>query len=579
MMSPLSVATFIPPNSVEFDLVVFDEASQVKPVDAFGAIVRGKQTVVVGDSRQLPPTDFFAALVMDGDGAAGDMESILDLFSAKNAPERMLRWHYRSRHESLIAVSNMEFYDNRLQLFPSPDAAKEEVGLIYHHLSDTTYDRGGSRSNLKEAQIVAKKIMEHAKSRPNLTLGVATFSIAQRQAVQDQLELLRRQDSSCEETFFNAHPEEPFFVKNLENVQGDERDIIFISIGYGRDANGELTMNFGPLNKDGGERRLNVLITRARRRCEVFTNLTADDIDLSRTNARGIVALKRYLKYAQTGKAEIARPSNRESDSPFEDAVADALRGCGYEVDHQIGSSGYFIDLGIKDPERPGRYLLGIECDGATYHSAQSARDRDRIRQQVLEDLGWRIHRIWSTDWFRNPDRELKKAAEAIEAAKAHAGSPPVAIHENNIKYAQTGKAEIARPSNRESDSPFEDAVADALRGCGYEVDHQIGSSGYFIDLGIKDPERPGRYLLGIECDGATYHSAQSARDRDRIRQQVLEDLGWRIHRIWSTDWFRNPDRELKKAAEAIEAAKAHIGSPPVAIHENNVSDSGEGDD
>ena len=440
MMSPLSVATFLPPNSVDFDWVVFDEASQVKPVDAFGAIIRGGQTVVVGDNRQLPPTRFFDKHIADDDededaeeNLAGDMESILGLLSAQNAPERMLRWHYRSRHESLITVSNIEFYDNKLQLFPSPDAAKEEVGLIYHYLADTAYDRGGSGSNKEEARTVAEKVMEHARKRRDLTLGVSTFSTAQMEAVQNELEILRREDPWCEQTFFNAHPEEPFFVKNLENVQGDERDVIFISIGYGRDANGRLTMNFGPLNQDGGERRLNVLITRARRRCEVFTNLKGDDIDLSRTNARGIAALKRYLKYAETGKSDIVIPTGREADSPFEEEVADALCKLGFQVDHQIGSAGYFIDLGVKDPERPGRYLLGIECDGATYHSAQSARDRDRLRQQILEGLGWRIHRIWSTDWFRNPSRELEKTAEAIEEAKAYVPPSPESPSENEL--------------------------------------------------------------------------------------------------------------------------------------------------
>ena len=448
MMSPLSVATFIPPNSVEFDLVIFDEASQVKPVDAFGAIVRSQQTVVVGDSRQLPPTDFFDKHIGDDESGeenlAGDTESVLGLFSAQNAPERMLRWHYRSRHESLITVSNLEFYGNRLQLFPSPDAEKKEVGLVYHYLKDTAYDRGGSRSNPKEADIVAKRVMEHARLHPNLTLGVATFSTAQMEAIQNALELLRREDPSCEEIFFNAHPQEPFFVKNLENVQGDERDVIFISIGYGRDTNRKLTMNFGPLNKKGGERRLNVLITRARRRCEVFTNLTADDIDPGRTHPLGIVALKRYLKYAETGETDIAVSTDREADSPFEEAVADALRELGVQIDHQIGSAGYFIDLGVKDPEHPGRYVLGIECDGATYHSAQSARDRDRLRQQVLEGLGWRIHRIWSTDWFRNPDRELRKAAEAIEAAKAHIAFSPVSVLENDTLSSNESEAEAA---------------------------------------------------------------------------------------------------------------------------------------
>ena len=444
MMSPLSVAKFLPPNSVDFDWVVFDEASQVKPVDAFGAIVRGKQTVVVGDDLQLPPTRFFDKHIAD-DGEdedteanlVGDMESILGLFSARNAPERMLRWHYRSLHTSLIAVSNHVFYNNKLIIFPNPYEAREDIGLIYHHNPDTVYDRGGSRTNPEEARIVAEKVMEHARSRPDLTLGVATFGGPQMTAIQDQLEILRREDPSCE-TFFNAHPQEPFFVKNLENVQGDERDVIFISIGYGRDANGHLTMNFGPLNQKGGERRLNVLITRARQRCEVFSNLTADDIDLSRTTghdgelSRGVEAFKRYLKYAETGELDIPILTGREADSPFEIEVADALNRLGYQVDRQIGSVGYSIDLGVKDSERPGRYLLGIECDGATYHSAQSARDRDRLRQQVLEGLGWRIHRIWSTDWFKRENHELKKAAEEIEAAKVDVPPSPESPSEND---------------------------------------------------------------------------------------------------------------------------------------------------
>ncbi|CAN5386367.1 hypothetical protein BH23CHL1_BH23CHL1_08030 [soil metagenome] len=293
MMSPLSIATYIPPGTLTFDLVIFDEASQVKPVDAFGALLRGDQAVVVGDSKQLPPTSFFDSLIHtdedEEENATSDIESILGLFAASNAPQRMLRWHYRSRHESLITVSNHEFYENRLVLFPSPDASRAESGLHYHHLQDTSYDRGKTRTNPGEAAAVAAAVMAHARQSPELTLGVAAFSVAQTQAVIDQVELLRRQDPSCE-TFFAAHPNEPFFVKNLENVQGDERDVIFISVGYGRTAEGYLAMSFGPLNNDGGERRLNVLITRARRRCEVFTNLTSDDIDLNRTQARsGIV--------------------------------------------------------------------------------------------------------------------------------------------------------------------------------------------------------------------------------------------------------------------------------------------------
>lgn len=432
MMSPMSVAAYLPPGAVEFDLVVFDEASQVKPVDAFGALLRGHQAVVVGDSKQLPPTSFFDSVVGDGDedeaSETRDVESVLELFKARQAPERMLGWHYRSRHESLIAVSNREFYDGKLIVFPSPDAERADVGLVYRHLPDARYDRGGSRANRAEAREVAEAVMAHARRAPELTLLVATFSQAQQKEVRDQLELLRKQDPTLE-SFFADDALEPFEVKNLENVQGDERDVVFISVGYGRDQTGAVSMNFGPLNRDGGERRLNVLVTRARRRCEVFTNLRADDLDLNRTNARGVTAFKRYLQYAETGVLEMDEPTGRESDSPFEDAVADALRAAGHRVVHQVGVGGFRIDLAVVDPERPGRYLLGIECDGATYHSARTARDRDRIRQTVLEGLGWQIHRVWSTDWFRDPTTQLKRVVAAIEQAKANPaprnGRPP----------------------------------------------------------------------------------------------------------------------------------------------------------
>ena len=425
MMGPLSIATYLEPGSLDFDLVVFDEASQVKPVDAFGAIIRGKQAVVVGDSRQMPPTNFFDTIAKEeAEGEeehfVSDMESILGLFVGQNAPQRMLRWHYRSRHESLITVSNHEFYENKLVVFPSPDADRNDAGLKYHHLPETAYDRGRTRTNKEEAKAVARAVLEHAERNPELTLGVAAFSMAQMQAIFDEIELLRRQHPILE-AFVGAHPHEPFFVKNLENVQGDERDVIFISIGYGKTSEGYLAMDFGALNRDGGERRLNVLITRARMRCEVFTNLRSEDIDLSRSNAKGVKSLKTFLKYAESGNLDIPQETGKDFDSPFEEAVCRALMEAGYEMRKQVGSAGFFVDLAVVDSEAPGRYILGIECDGATYHSARSARDRDRLRQQVLEGLGWKIHRIWSTDWFRHPERELKRVIGAIEAAKSRA--------------------------------------------------------------------------------------------------------------------------------------------------------------
>ena len=424
MMSPLSVANFLEPGGLEFDLVIFDEASQVKPADALGAILRGRQVVVVGDSRQLPPTNFFERTVSGEDAenetdesATADIPSILGLFKSKSVPDRMLRWHYRSRHESLIAVSNRLFYENKLVIFPSPGSGLERVGLSFHHLSGTAYDRGGSRSNIEEAKAVARAVLEHARTEEGSTLGVVAFSMAQQRAIEDQIELIRRENPKFEQ-FFHSNANEPFFVKNLENVQGDERDVIFISVGYGRDQDGKLTMNFGPVNSKGGEKRLNVLFTRARVRCEVFSNFTSDDLSTTSDTPVGVKALKTYLHQARTGQIELPLETAREPDSPFEISVRDALIARGYAIKTQIGVAGYFIDLAVVDPEKPGRYVLGIECDGATYHSARSARDRDRLRQAILENLGWRIHRIWSTDYFRHPARELDRVVEAIERAR-----------------------------------------------------------------------------------------------------------------------------------------------------------------
>ncbi|MBO9683052.1 MAG: DUF3320 domain-containing protein, partial [Flavisolibacter sp.] len=419
MMSPLSIANFLAPGALEFDLVIFDEASQVRPVEALGAILRGKQLVVVGDTKQLPPTSFFDTLndsVEDEENVTADLQSILGMCDAQGAHQKMLRWHYRSRHESLITLSNHEFYENRLVVFPSP-GSKHRMGLVFHHLADTAYDRGQTRTNPKEAEYVAQKVIEHAQKNPKQSLGVVAFSSAQREAIANALELKRRANPGLED-FFKAHSDEPFFVKNLENVQGDERDVIFISIGYGKTKEGYLSMSFGPLNNDGGERRLNVLITRAKLRCEVFTNITAADIDVSKTQKRGITALKSFLHFAQFGKLDMAEETEQPFESPFEENVASQLTKLGYTVRQQVGSQGFYLDLAIVDPEHPGRYLLGIECDGAAYHSARSARDRDRLRQQVLEGIGWKIHRIWSTDWFRYPERELKRVVEAIEKAK-----------------------------------------------------------------------------------------------------------------------------------------------------------------
>lgn len=434
MMSPLSVAQFLEPGAVTFDLLVIDEASQVRPVDALGAIARARQIVIVGDQMQLPPTRFFSKLleddtVNDEDETAfttGDLESILGLCTAQGVSQRMLRWHYRSRHHSLIAVSNREFYGNHLYVVPSPLGQDDGLGVRFRYFPDGVFETGGSGTNPIEAKALARAVIEHARKCPEQTLGVGTFSVRQRQAILDELEHLWRTEIDVKDFFF-SHPHEPFFVKNLENIQGDERDVIFVSIGYAKNQSGYMAMRFGPLSMDGGERRLNVLISRARNRCEVFSSITADDIDLERGKGRGVAALKTFLNYAQTGILGTASTSGREMDSPFEEEVFKELSSLGYQVATQIGIAGFFIDLAIVDFDCPGRYLLGIECDGATYHSSRSARDRDRLRQQVLEDHGWIIHRIWSVDWFQRPHEELKKVIAAIETAKAKWASRTIA--------------------------------------------------------------------------------------------------------------------------------------------------------
>lgn len=419
MMSPMSIANFLPPGRLEFDVVIFDEASQVKAVDAFGAILRGKQVIVVGDTKQMPPTDFFSRDIEleDDDNSTSDIESILSLFKAKGALERYLSWHYRSRHESLIAVSNVEFYDRKLIVFPSSGTNEKASGLKFNHQPDSVYDRGRTRTNKLEAKLVAEAVIEHARSNLELSLGVVAFSVAQRDLIQIEVELLRRNHPELEEFFTSKHISEPFFIKNLENVQGDERDVIFISIGYGRNESGRIAKEFGPVIREGGERRLNVLISRAKMAMEVFCNFRADELELESNSSHGLRALKHFLKYAEHGELDIPIETGKDADSPFEVEVANALREKNINIELQVGTAGYFIDIAIKHPTKPGKYLLAVECDGASYHSSKSARDRDRLRQGVLESLGWRFHRIWSTDWFRNPNKELEKVLLQVKLA------------------------------------------------------------------------------------------------------------------------------------------------------------------
>lgn len=422
LMSPLSVAQYLDAGFAQFDLVVFDEASQIPVWDAVGAIARGKQLVVVGDPKQLPPTNFFnKSSDSDSDGAGpeqvDDLESILDECLGAGMNRLSLKWHYRSRHESLITFSNVNYYDSRLVTFPSP--VTDDVAVRFERVHGV-YDRGGSRTNRAEAEAIVKGIEQHflAADKKHLTLGVVTFNQPQQDLIETLLDA-RRNASPALDRAIAASVREPLFIKNLENVQGDERDVIFFSITYGKDAAGKMLMNFGPLNGEGGHRRLNVAISRAREGVVIYSSLMPEQIDLARVRAAGVKDLKNYLEFALKGPRAIVEqsmPTGLAPDSPFETAVIKALRDRNWTVHPQVGCSGYRIDLGVVDPRAPGRYLVGIECDGRSYHSGATARDRDRLRQHVLESLGWSIHRIWSTDWWLNPEAEMEKLLGRLQS-------------------------------------------------------------------------------------------------------------------------------------------------------------------
>lgn len=423
LMSPLSVSTFLAPDSVHFDVVVFDEASQIFPQDAIGAIYRANQLIVVGDSKQMPPSNFFNATIESEDndeetGDVTDFESILDLCSTSMQQLR-LRWHYRSRYEQLITFSNKNFYDSDLVTFPSSKVDAPGIGVDYYHV-DGIFDRK-AHTNRKEAEFIVDLIYQNIEKYPNRSLGVVAFSVAQQDLI-DKLLSKRRQSTPEKEFFFKNDGNEPFFIKNLETVQGDERDTIIFSIAYGIDAQGRLLHNFGPLNRVGGERRLNVAVTRAKCNVQLVSSMHYTDIDLKHTSAEGAKLLRKYLDYAENGSIALERAISvspfEQFDSDFELEVRDFLRSKGFSVDTQVGCSGFRIDLGLKSPDSSD-YVLAIECDGATYHSSKNARDRDRLRQEILERMGWKFYRIWSTDWFRNKSVEqirlLEAAADAVK--------------------------------------------------------------------------------------------------------------------------------------------------------------------
>lgn len=504
MMSPLSVSLFLESDLYKFDLVIFDEASQVCTENAIGALMRSKQVIVAGDNKQLPPTSFFATSSSDDDydvdvesdeeADDGEYESILDEMLTV-LPERSLKWHYRSKHEQLITFSNVKIYNQSLITFPSTAENIKDNGVEYVFVENGVYDRGGKKNNINEAKQVAKMVFEHFRNFNNRSLGVITFSMAQQQAIDDEIINLRKSNPSYEH-FFSEEKTDAFFVKNLENVQGDERDTIIVSIGYAKDEKGQMYMNFGPLNRVEGYRRLNVAITRAKYNLKLVGSIRPTDINIKESSSEGLKMIRSYIEFAINGKValenELKVSEFIEVDSPFEEAIYDFLVMKGYKVSTQVGCSGYRIDMAIHHPTLDGRFVIGIECDGATYHSSRTARERDRLRQTVLEDMGWKFHRIWSTDWIKDPITEGELLINAIERAVEEyvdnfevLSSNKEDIVEDSVKdYYETQEHYISlEQESNFSFEPYIEANPHSVIGVDYGVQDICNAISYIIEV------------------------------------------------------------------------------------------------
>lgn len=443
MMSPLSVSYFLETEAYHFDLVVFDEASQIFPEDAIGAIFRGAQVIVAGDSKQLPPTNFFAATTnnFDGDYDITDDDDYSDVISdsileesASVLPNRTLLWHYRSKNESLIAFSNREIYKNNLITFPNSSNNIPNMGVEYIYVENGCYEGGGKNCNIKEAQKCVMLVLEHIQKHPERSLGIIAFSEKQQTAIENAIIDFRERMPKYE-NFFDDTKDEPFFVKNLENVQGDERDTIIFSICYAKDQNGKMYMRFGPLGHDGGERRLNVAITRAKCNVKLVGSILPSDIDLTRTNSEGVRMLRSYIEFARKGTSALSPVKNKEAfeaEDEFCNSVANFIVSNGYKIQRQVGCSDYKIDIAIVNPDIDGEFIAGIECDGLSYTYAKTTRDRDHLRKSVLENMGWNLYRVWSTEWCRNPKAEQEALLSFIKSLYGKNGNAIHTIKQSN---------------------------------------------------------------------------------------------------------------------------------------------------
>jgi hypothetical protein len=527
----------------------------VTPGDSINCIYRGRSFILAGDDKQLPPTQFFERLTESGDvdeleSDVKDFQSILELAKSSGAFRNLgLRWHYRSRHEALIAFSNYRFYEGHLVTYPSAQEKGADVGVEFF-LADGLYRRGGGADNPKEAKLVAERVMHHYRSRSELSLGVVTFSVAQSDAVVAAVDELRASYRDLDGYFDKSDRLNGFFVRSLESVQGDERDVIIFSVGYGPDETGKISTNFGVLNKDKGWRRLNVGVTRARQRVEVVASMEAGDIPPS-TN-ENVEALRAYLDFARRGISTLGTQASATGlmpESPFEESVIRVIKSWGYSVEPQVGAAGFRIDMAVRHPARPGAFAIGIECDGYQYHSAPAARDRDRLRDQVLAGLGWTLHRIWGTAWYRDRTVEENRLRAAIEAAVS--GAP-----------RQRSRADIRRPVVETA--PVEDD-GEASWAVAYRKAELVALPRWV------QPAEPGNHLHLVEpikaiaqAEGPVHMETVSERIREwwdvgRVSSRLRDNLDLAIRRaglIREGDFIDIADRSVSKVRSIDQTRK-----------------------
>ncbi|MGN1349449.1 MAG: DUF4011 domain-containing protein [Anaerovoracaceae bacterium] len=462
LMSPISVAQYMSVDSRPFDIVIFDEASQLPTCKAVGVLARGRNAVIVGDPNQMPPTNFFAGNMVDEENLdIEDLDSILDDCLALGMPSAHLKWHYRSRHESLIAFSNHEFYENSMLTFPSANDREKHVTLVK---VDGHYDRKKGRVNEGEADAIVAEIKRRFSDEAlrNESVGVVTFNLSQQMFIEDKLQEAFQADAALDR--WANEGEDRLFVKNLENVQGDERDIILFSTTFGPDEEGKLSMNFGPLNNEGGWKRLNVAVSRARKEMKVFSSMTADMIDLRRTKAKGVEALKDFLNYAEKGNLLISNSDgNPNSESGILNRICSELETAGYQYQRNVGHSKFKVDLAVINPSEPEEYILGIMLDGDSYKQSSNTKDREVSQVSILKGLGWNIHRIWAMDWWDNKDREIAKLLELLRQKTEEISEKPLESAEEPA--AAVSEVPPAAPEGLPEDEVCESETSEAGNG------------------------------------------------------------------------------------------------------------------